>query len=150
MDLELTDASAEIISSLRETLSAAEVFQNKIILPGGNSAQIAAEDDFGVRIGDGNVNTAPSTHIKVGGPHAFRIFGGPPSYIWTFDRDRTVTFPDGGSLRFKGSAPTTSIGSTGDVAGMIAFDNNFFYRCIGSFNGTSHIWKRIPFSDSTW
>ena len=35
----------------------------------------------------------------------------------------------------------TSIGQSGDVAGMIAVDANSIYLCYGSYNGSSTIWK---------
>lgn len=104
MAIELTTADSNTINSIRATLSAAEIFQNKILLPGDSGAQIAAENDYGVRIGDGNINTAPSTHIKVGGNRAFEIFGGPPGYSYKFDRKNTLTLPPSGTLSADGGA----------------------------------------------
>lgn len=39
--------------------------------------------------------------------------------------------------------PSSSIGSIGDTAGMMAYDSAFLYVCTGNYDGTSHIWKRI-------
>lgn len=38
----------------------------------------------------------------------------------------------------------SSIGSPGDKAGMIASDDDYFYRCTGAYDGSTAIWKRIP------
>jgi hypothetical protein len=70
----------------------------KLLLPGGN-AQIVVEDN-GVRIGTGNLSTAPSSHIRIGGAdHAFEIFGGPPGYSWKFDTNGVLKLPNAGELR---------------------------------------------------
>jgi hypothetical protein len=71
----------------------------KLLLPGGN-AQIVVESDDGVRIGTGNLNTAPSSHIRIGGAdHAFEIFGGPPGYSWKFDANSALKLPNASELR---------------------------------------------------
>lgn len=46
------------------------------------------------------------------------------------------------------SAPASSIGATGDVAGMISADSSYIYHCIANYDGTNSIWKRIE--GSTW
>lgn len=48
------------------------------------------------------------------------------------------------------SAPTSSIGSEGDVVGCVAFDSTYIYYCTGLYNGVSNIWKRITWSGDTW
>lgn len=237
-------------------------FEGKLRLPGGSGFQIAPEEDYGIRIGTGDLSTAPSSHVKVGGAEAFEVFGGPPGYSYKFDRNHTLTlppsgtlsadggafngghlqfiggasgdgygyttlelhpdstrssadqyiiidptapnhihiraggmqdnsnaelilggensnvkiganespsiyvradnkswefgvngflyFPDGGGLKFRGSAPGTSVGTEGDVAGMIAIDNDYFYYCTAAWDGEANIWKRVQFSASTW
>lgn len=40
-------------------------------------------------------------------------------------------------------APLTAIGKAGDIAGMIASDATYFYICTASYDGTTHIWKRV-------
>lgn len=67
----------------------------------------------------------------------------------------TVRFPDGSSLasgyKIVGATPpTSSIGTVGDEAGKIAFDVNYLYYCFASFDGTTDIWKRMPWSPGTW
>lgn len=48
------------------------------------------------------------------------------------------------------SAPTASTGQAGDVAGLVAFDNNYIYYCTASYDGSTHIWKRTAWSGDTW
>jgi hypothetical protein len=48
------------------------------------------------------------------------------------------------------AAPTTSKGSAGDVAGLIAIDNDKIYRCVGTYDGTTDIWRYINFTGGTW
>ena len=46
--------------------------------------------------------------------------------------------------------PTTSKGKVGDVAGMIAFNDVYYYYCIAPFDGISDIWKRQIHPVGTW
>ena len=39
--------------------------------------------------------------------------------------------------------PTTSVGRQGDRPGTFAVDANYLYVCVGFYNGTSPIWKRV-------
>lgn len=39
-----------------------------------------------------------------------------------------------------------AIGAQGDVAGTTCFDSTYFYVCTGTYDGTTHIWKRITLS----
>jgi hypothetical protein len=57
---------------------------------------------------------------------------GEEQIIWGFDNDGSLTFPDGGSLRV-GTAPATSVGQEGDVAGTVAFANDYIYYCIANY-----------------
>ena len=45
--------------------------------------------------------------------------------------------------RVRTSPPLTSVGSIGDVAGMIAYDDTYFYYCFADYDDTTHIWNRI-------
>ena len=47
---------------------------------------------------------------------------------------------------FQTSAPSTLIGASGDVPGMIAYDTSgeYFYFCFNDFDGTSTIWRQVP------
>lgn len=47
--------------------------------------------------------------------------------------------------------PLTSKGSAGDVAGLIAIDNDKLYRCIADYtDGNSDIWVFVNFTGGTW
>jgi hypothetical protein len=45
--------------------------------------------------------------------------------------------------RVQTTTPDTSIGSIGDVAGMTAYDDTYFYYCFQNYDGSSAIWNRI-------
>lgn len=51
--------------------------------------------------------------------------------------------------RLQDTPPTTPSGSSGDTAGMIAFDNTYFYVCVANYDDTTEIWRRIAF-DTNW
>lgn len=44
--------------------------------------------------------------------------------------------------------PATSIGSSGDIAGMIAWDGSYVYICTANYDGSSSIWKRAAIGGS--
>ena len=45
-------------------------------------------------------------------------------------------------IAMKQTTPTSSVGSSGDGAGMIAWDSNYIYICTATFDGSTAIWKR--------
>lgn len=45
--------------------------------------------------------------------------------------------------RVQTTPPVSSAGNENDVAGMYAYDENFFYYCHSNYDGTSNIWARI-------
>lgn len=49
-----------------------------------------------------------------------------------------------------GTAPTTSIGDSGDVAAMVRYDDNYIYRCVADYDGTTNIWRRTAWAESSW
>ena len=51
--------------------------------------------------------------------------------------------------RVQDTPPAGPTGTTGDAAGMIAFDNTYLYVCVADFDDTTEIWRRIAF-DTTW
>ena len=56
-----------------------------------------------------------------------------------------------GNLPFnRVSVPTTSVGQAGDVVGYGAIDGSYIYYCTASYDGTTHIWKRVAWSNDTW
>lgn len=44
----------------------------------------------------------------------------------------------------------TSVGTLGDVPGLKAIDNNYFYYCTGTYDGLTSIWKRVALSATPW
>jgi hypothetical protein len=40
--------------------------------------------------------------------------------------------------------PVALTGSVGDVAGMTAYDQEYFYYCFANYNGSSVIWRQVP------
>ena len=68
-----------------------------------------------------------------------------------------ITFPDGTqqTTAWAGGrvvdAPNFSTGAEGDIAGDIAFSNDYFYYCIADYTDSqSTIWKRVGWSADTW
>ena len=48
------------------------------------------------------------------------------------------------------TAPSTSIGASGDLQGMVAFDGTYMYYCTANYDGGTNIWKRVAWSGDTW
>lgn len=48
------------------------------------------------------------------------------------------------------TAPTASIGASGDRAGTVAFDSSYMYYCTADYDGVANIWKRVAWSSDTW
>ncbi|CAB4137637.1 hypothetical protein UFOVP328_45 [uncultured Caudovirales phage] len=46
--------------------------------------------------------------------------------------------------RVQTDPPAALTGSIGDLAGMVAYDSNFYYYCFQDFDGTSVIWNKVP------
>ena len=40
--------------------------------------------------------------------------------------------------------PVALTGSVGDVAGMTAYNNEYYYYCFANYNGSSVIWRQVP------
>jgi hypothetical protein len=56
-----------------------------------------------------------------------------------------------GDLAYKRvNVPTSSIGQLGDVAHYVADDTSHHYFCTGTYDGETHIWKRIAWDAGTW
>ena len=53
-------------------------------------------------------------------------------------------------LKLLTDAPATSLGASGDEAGMVAFDASYIYYCVGTYNGIVNIWRRVAWSADTW
>lgn len=46
--------------------------------------------------------------------------------------------------------PDTSLGAPGDVAGNVAADETYFYYCITTYDGSTHIWRRVAWNVEVW
>ena len=48
------------------------------------------------------------------------------------------------------AGPSTSKGAAGDTPGSVIFGFDYIYQCIGLYDGTNDIWKRVAWSNDTW
>ena len=48
------------------------------------------------------------------------------------------------------NVPTSSRGQVGDVANCVADDTTYHYFCTGTYDGTTHIWRRVAWTAGTW
>lgn len=48
------------------------------------------------------------------------------------------------------AVPTSSLGVSGHVIGMVADDVDYHYYCTANYDGTTHIWKRVAWTAGTW
>lgn len=63
---------------------------------------------------------------------------------WIFDQTGKTTFPIA-------LAPASSIGTTGDTVGMVAFTQSYWYFCVANYDGASNIWRRQAWNaGDTW
>lgn len=46
-------------------------------------------------------------------------------------------------------APTSSVGRFGDKIGTMAIDGNYLYMCVGNYDGTTAIWKKVQLASFT-
>ena len=66
------------------------------------------------------------------------------SYSWYFTAQGYLQFP-------QGLGPTTSKGKAGDEAGSVVVDADYIYYCHTDYtDGIADIWKRTPWSQTTW
>ena len=45
--------------------------------------------------------------------------------------------------RLQTTPPTSSLGQPGDLAGMTAYDDQYFYYCFADYDSSTVIWKRV-------
>ena len=69
-------------------------------------------------------------------------------FLWDEQNNYPVVSSDGAfrQVAMKQASPSSSVGSTGDVAGMIAWDANYIYVCTAAYDGSSAVWKRVALS----
>ena len=46
--------------------------------------------------------------------------------------------------RSQSTPPTTLVGALGEVAGMTAYDQEYYYYCFQNYDGSSVIWREVP------
>jgi len=65
--------------------------------------------------------------------------------LWDRSKNYVVVSATGAfrQVATKQDTPSSSVGASGDVAGMIAWDNNYIYICTGSYDGSTAVWKRV-------
>lgn len=49
--------------------------------------------------------------------------------------------------RYQQNTPASSTGTIGDLAGMYAADDQYFYYCFQDYDGSSEIWRRVAGSN---
>lgn len=55
-----------------------------------------------------------------------------------------------GNLVLQSRTIASSIGTSGDIAGMTAIDNDYIYRCTANYDGSTNIWTRVALSATPW
>jgi len=89
-------------------------------------------------------------------PGANVVYGlGDSTKYWTSIYCTAIRFADGSystsNKSIQGTtAPTSSRGSPGDLAGLIAFTTSYVYYCTSPYDGFTNIWKRVAWDNSTW
>lgn len=65
--------------------------------------------------------------------------------LWDRSKNYVVVSASGAfrQVATKQATPSSNIGASGDVTGMIAWDNTYIYICTGSYDGSTAIWKRV-------
>jgi hypothetical protein len=94
-----------------------------------------------VRIGDDTVNNIndPTNRLEVNGNIKTST-----SVIFSDNTSQTTAYRPT-------TAPTTSKGSAGNKAGMVAFTNGYFYYCISDYtDGVADIWVRSAWDQTSW
>jgi len=74
------------------------------------------------------------------------------SFMW----DRSGLYPvvsQNGSFNevvVKQAAPASSVGASGDTAGMISWNTGYIYVCTAAHDGSTDIWKRVALTGGAW
>jgi len=69
-------------------------------------------------------------------------------FLWDDEKNYPVVSAQNAfkQVAMKQSTPSSSVGSTGDAAGMVAWDGSYIYVCTGTHDGSSAVWKRVALS----
>ena len=57
---------------------------------------------------------------------------------------------DSNTIQVQPRTVTSSIGDPGDIEGMIVFDSNYQYYCTADYDGSTSIWRRTAWAESSW
>jgi hypothetical protein len=105
---------------------------------------LQSSNDINITATDGNVYIAAQDGGKISLSGTDGAFIGNPEE----NENRLATY---GALPFiTVAAPASSIGIEGHVLGLGAITNSHIYYCTGTYDGTTHIWKRVAWSNDTW
>ena len=65
--------------------------------------------------------------------------------LWDDDKNYPVISAQNAfrQVAMQQAPPPTSVGVSGNVTGMVSWDTNYFYVCVGNYDGSTAIWKRI-------
>jgi hypothetical protein len=66
---------------------------------------------------------------------------------WSSDIS-AVNVTASGSVKIPSNAPTSSVGASGDTAGMVTWDATYLYVCTADYDGSTSVWKRLTLE--TW
>lgn len=132
---------------------------------GATGPGLAGDLDFTGQTISGTTNNASITLNPLGTgavvtngkfiPATNSLSFGDSTHIWQNVYTAAVRFPDGsvfnnGNGILGGTVPASSVGSMGDARGKMAFDTQYFYYCLATFDASTHIWKRMPWDGTTW
>ena len=69
-------------------------------------------------------------------------------FLWDEQRNYPVVSAQNvfKQVAMKQTTPSSSVGASGDGAGMIAWDTNYIYICTAAYDGSTAIWKRVALS----
>jgi hypothetical protein len=105
---------------------------------------LQATNELNITATDGNVNIAAQGGGKISLSGTDGAYLGNPDVPYNRITTRQeVPF-------INAAVPTSSIGQEGDVVGRGAMTSGYIYYCTGTYDGTTHIWKRVAWSNDTW
>lgn len=115
------------------------------IFNGENNLGIGSNNDVNIQSGnDHDIHLSPGSGGKIFlEPASNHVYIGPETA-----GNRVAQVEDLAYIRV--AVPTSSLGVSGHVIGMVADDATYHYYCTANYNGSTHIWKRIAWSNNTW
>jgi hypothetical protein len=105
---------------------------------------LQATNELNITATDGNVNIAAQGGGKISLSGTDGAYLGNPDVPYNRITTRQeVPF-------INAAVPTSSLGQEGDVVGFGAMTSGYIYYCTGTYDGTTHIWKRVAWDAGTW